>query len=1366
MRTDLPQTYLDAAASERHQLRLVVEIEFDASNRFYFTSHADIKNIPGTVVYNSVKGLSAFSQKLNMIAARAEIGEINFELVDKNRYVTDLFRAQASAGRGINGRTVRVYQARKVGVVAPDFLTDFGLFQTQEIAKDVKTDGGRYKIQCQDVQRNLRPEIFNPAKTRLASNFMKGATTLTVYQTAEFEFCPHGPSFTDAPGTLAAPLKVIYVTISSDAGKEICRATAKTSTTFTITGRGLFGTRELDHIIDGSPGADNGPEVIEFIYLELPAPKFAYAIATGRMLGQGGADASLYTLPSRWRLDIAESFMVLTDFNNADGHITDWYNPADDTGLVLRIDGAEKTEGKAWLETQVLLPMGAFMPVNSKGQLGLRRMTRVLSDAATISTFDERCLTKIDDISYNLAEIYNRYVLNWSYLNLTDKPKYWRNDEVIDQPSIDKWKKEQTKELSFQTLHASRHTRTVTRSCINWLRDMYAGPPINTKLSLMPAYDTIEVGDVHRVKVSHIPDHLGLDSLDRAMMIIGASIDQDTGKVQAEMFGSTFAATPLADLLSGNAVELPDAWYNSQGTALTALSGCVISGGVMTSAPTAGINGGADITATGSIFYYLGDLTIPSSVILNITGNVWLRVRGHLQIEGEIRGIGGGMAAGQSGFIGPTESGGALRADWRPAIEVDSFPGPKVAGKVAALPMFGLDNAGGVLKGMPKDLRGTGSANAGALYDDASAAGGVGVAGGAGLMITSRGGGLGAAGKVNISGAAGNAGGIVNFQNVPNWQFQASSSGGGAPGCLLWTLDGALATVPILPGRFIADYGALNYGAGFVPAHRQKNFRPIGANLQAKDYARVFKYHSYNPGKGGEQVGLSACRIVFIPPSLSPYPDYVTPQIDAVADAAANATTDISLVARGQCVATGNTIKKVGGSVAWDSDCYSRDSYTGGAFVSFRPQQANAALMVGLNSDPSTDQNYASIDYALYCRTDGTIYAYINGTSQGQKGTYVAGDVLAVTYDGVKVRWLKNGAVIFSVTAAADQTLFMDSSFSSPLGLITAVRFGPMTSNNWADVGGANRPEDNATLGANLATNVTNRYTTHLARNSGDSTALETVIQRIGNTGKPLNQRFLRAFHAPGTQAAKGGTGISAADVGSTATITIPAWTLETDVGSISYNSGSITGLSFSTKYFVYCTDSDLQGGAVTYVASTDYKAPSQNADRVFVGSITTPADGGGGTGGGSGGGDYCVAVTALLPDVAGGKPWRAALARAGKDLWVLNDTDDGTVVWPIRSVDFATADCLELETVSGIKLTISTSTPITLKGGEVIRSPECLGREVPVLDAGVFRWEPVIALRPAGLQMVARVHADQLTYAAGDQPDRYILTHNVNQKP
>lgn len=103
---------------------------------------------------------------------------------------------------------------------------------------------------------------------------------------------------------------------------------------------------------------------------------------------------------------------------------------------------------------------------------------------------------------------------------------------------------------------------------------------------------------------------------------------------------------------------------------------------------------------------------------------------------------------------------------------------------------------------------------------------------------------------------------------------------------------------------------------------------------------------------------------------------------------------------------------------------------------------------------------------------------------------------------------------------------------------------------------------------------------------------------------------------------------LTAADVGSDCTITVAAHTRiypvqgAIDVPDVSILAGSVTGLAFSTLYYVYYDDTTLADTTPTYVATTNIATAQAGvaAGRHFVGEVTTPADGGGGTSGTGGG--------------------------------------------------------------------------------------------------------------------------------------------------
>lgn len=159
-----------------------------------------------------------------------------------------------------------------------------------------------------------------------------------------------------------------------------------------------------------------------------------------------------------------------------------------------------------------------------------------------------------------------------------------------------------------------------------------------------------------------------------------------------------------------------------------------------------------------------------------------------------------------------------------------------------------------------------------------------------------------------------------------------------------------------------------------------------------------------------------------------------------------NASADLVLVSRGNCVAAGNSVTKVGGAPDWDSDAYSRDGFSGGAYVSFVPAQTNANLMCGLNTDPATDSSYTSIDYAWYMTSSGNIDVYESGVSAGLSIPYSSTDVLAVLYDGYRVAYQQNGLTRRGpIAVGTGRKFFADTSFHTPGGRLTNIRFGPMS---------------------------------------------------------------------------------------------------------------------------------------------------------------------------------------------------------------------------------------------------------------------------------------------------------------------------------
>ena len=101
------------------------------------------------------------------------------------------------------------------------------------------------------------------------------------------------------------------------------------------------------------------------------------------------------------------------------------------------------------------------------------------------------------------------------------------------------------------------------------------------------------------------------------------------------------------------------------------------------------------------------------------------------------------------------------------------------------------------------------------------------------------------------------------------------------------------------------------------------------------------------------------------------------------------------------------------------------------------------------------------------------------------------------------------------------------------------------------------------------------------------------------------------AVGSEGTITASGTSGLTltATDAGTDATVNISAHTrIYGDSSSVSVSAGSITGLAYSTDYWVFYDDPTRAGGAVTYQHSTDPADAVQTGDRHSVGAVTTPA--------------------------------------------------------------------------------------------------------------------------------------------------------------
>lgn len=768
--------------------RFVVKIEYPVDS-IYITSHTGIAGIPGTVLEGALQEPSIVSQRLNPIEGRSEIGSASFTVVDLAANFTTEIRERLNDDVGLRQRQVRFY----LGYAGLAF-SDFVMVGTQQITQAVY-DRARYSISCADVQRSTKKDIFDLAETTLAQSLSATDTTVYVTSTAGFSTVYHGSSYTDA-----ASQTVGYIKIRD----EVIRYTGKTATTFTGCTRGVLGTIANKYDVDGSTPAARREKVTEHVYLELPAVKLAYAILTGTLHGDSAS------LPSTWHLGVSSALVRLSDFT---GIGSDMWDVADG-GVVVRFEGIKKTDGKKFLEEEICRLLGLFMPVYADGALGIKRASRVLTDAATVATLDESNSIQVGELTHDMEDVHNVFRISWNWTG----SDYSRTTSLIDGDSVAIHGRADPLDLKFKGLYGGRATDSLLFQLVDSLRDRYASPPERMSVSAVHSLNKLEVGDVVRVKYASVRDFAGTgSSIDRAFEIQNISVNHRTGQVQLELFGSTSPASALSPTTAVTA--LPDAYYTATGTALSTVA--TITSGVMATG-TYALAGTSDITASGSIWYHNGDLTIPQGTTLNISGNVQLRVKGYLTINGTINGIGNGLQgvadsanltvqSGNPGWVGNSRgwdgiAGGSDFTEGNARLITVSVP--VTQGKHASFPYLELAVDGNTIKGLPTDLRGTGGAPGGKITSSGGstfrASGGSGANGGAGLLTVSRGFSVGVSASINLSG---NASTVTTVRQFGQNNYYPGTGGAGGPGSFLLLLDGSSVSPPDLTNRFIANTG-------------------------------------------------------------------------------------------------------------------------------------------------------------------------------------------------------------------------------------------------------------------------------------------------------------------------------------------------------------------------------------------------------------------------------------------------------------------------------------------------------------------------------------------------------------------------------
>ena len=873
--------WIAANNSRSASARYVMRLAFNATETdlYYFPSHSDIELPAGALSQTGrVKIVSSTSQEIDLESGRSTIGELTFELQDKDGAITALFYSKLNAGDGLRGKTVRFYY----GYSGLSWLANYdGREIITQIIERAEIDKGIYRIFCSDVQRLAREKIIILKTATLAVDISATGTpaTITIYgDTAPFPMFAHGANYQDAPSQTVGYVKI---------GNEVFRYTAKpSSTTFggTIT-RARFGTVAEEHKSGTSADTRQRKLVEEYFYWEGPAIKAIRALYTGF----GG-------MPTHWHAGMSTALINTTEWENIG---TDIYDTANDAkGVQCYLAGLKRIDAKTFVETELNKIAGVFQLARGNGKLGLIRLTGIHQHAPSLGVLDERDAISLTALKHQMHRVANIFDVKWNYDDTVQKD-YTRRNSVTDSNSLVTHGKGTTKTLALRALHGSLHTLDTLNWIFTTYREAFAGPPLEIETELARPRNVIEVGDVWTIKIENIKDMNTGQSLYRSYMAMRVSVDWMRGVVSVRWFGSSARAAPLA--LFSDASVLPDSHYSGgSGTALSAYLAANYPGQYTEVGSAITITGSVTLTGATTVaagrYYYPGSVTLNDGANLLLTQNVMIAARDPITFNGYVGGVGTGLPGaasgaptrGTPGYVGTTAGGGSIfhvlseiSGTSQTQFHIYSGNAFDTSDAVSDHSTFGQNTViptnlnikwdGANITGIPTDLRPTSGGTGGMSHyfspdtDQVLNYGGAGGAGGASLVTVSRGCTIGPSGRIDLSGAPGSQGGgsTVLRINGDNYYAYSGTGAGGAPGIFLCLLDGANVAVPTVAGRVVSKQGE-------SPA-------PGGTeHLSGPDLTEpnAVKYTSHVWSNETTQVtGDSLVRILHIPPNVAAVPD-------------------------------------------------------------------------------------------------------------------------------------------------------------------------------------------------------------------------------------------------------------------------------------------------------------------------------------------------------------------------------------------------------------------------------------------------------------------------------------------------------------
>jgi hypothetical protein len=160
---------------------------------------------------------------------------------------------------------------------------------------------------------------------------------------------------------------------------------------------------------------------------------------------------------------------------------------------------------------------------------------------------------------------------------------------------------------------------------------------------------------------------------------------------------------------------------------------------------------------------------------------------------------------------------------------------------------------------------------------------------------------------------------------------------------------------------------------------------------------------------------------------------------------------------------SGTNLQKVSGGNFWGNAgaASARTIASGDGYFEFTPAETQTYRIIGLNTGAPT-WHYSDIEFGFYLAGGGGLHVYESPQRWTTVGTYAAADRLRVAVEGNKVRYYKNGAMLYESPTAPAYPLAVDASLNTTNSSVhnvtmAAETFGgtPAPENvSWTDVTG------------------------------------------------------------------------------------------------------------------------------------------------------------------------------------------------------------------------------------------------------------------------------------------------------------------------